>query len=116
MAAAAPGAASSTPLAHYDVIVIGAGLSGICAGYHLKKKCPNKTFLILEGRERIGGTTTTAAFTVVTSTRWLYYNIMNYSTRMISQFDVIMDMIANSLQSMHDVLIDDLLRHLYPTV
>ena len=40
---------------HYDVIIIGAGLSGICAGYHLKKTCPNKSFLILEGRERIGG-------------------------------------------------------------
>ena len=42
-------------LPHYDVIIIGAGLSGICAAYHLKKRCPDKTFLLLEGRERIGG-------------------------------------------------------------
>jgi monooxygenase len=41
---------------HFDVIVIGAGLSGIGAGYHLKKYCPNKTFVILEGRSSIGGT------------------------------------------------------------
>mmetsp|Transcript_23762 Transcript_23762/g.44123 ORF Transcript_23762/g.44123 Transcript_23762/m.44123 type:complete len:510 (-) Transcript_23762:209-1738(-) len=41
---------------HYDVIIIGGGLSGICAGYHLKKRCPDKSFIILEGRERIGGT------------------------------------------------------------
>ena len=41
---------------HKDVIVIGAGISGIAAGYNLKKSCPNKSFSILEGRESIGGT------------------------------------------------------------
>jgi cation diffusion facilitator CzcD-associated flavoprotein CzcO len=41
---------------HKDVLVIGAGISGISAGYHLKKSCPNKSFSILEGRESIGGT------------------------------------------------------------
>ncbi len=39
-----------------DVLVVGAGLSGIGAGYHLQKKCPETSFLILEGRENIGGT------------------------------------------------------------
>ena len=41
---------------HKDVIVIGAGISGIAAGYNLKKSCPNKSFSILEGRDSIGGT------------------------------------------------------------
>ena len=41
---------------HKDVIVVGAGISGIAAGYNLKKKCPSKSFLILEGRESLGGT------------------------------------------------------------
>lgn len=41
---------------HYDVIIIGAGLSGICAARHLQESCPNKTFLILEGRSQMGGT------------------------------------------------------------
>ena len=41
---------------HKDVIVVGAGISGIAAGYNLKKSCPNKSFSILEGRESIGGT------------------------------------------------------------
>ena len=41
---------------HYDVLVVGAGISGIGAAYHLKDKCPDHTFAILEGRHDIGGT------------------------------------------------------------
>ncbi|HXX01947.1 MAG TPA: NAD(P)/FAD-dependent oxidoreductase, partial [Candidatus Acidoferrales bacterium] len=40
----------------FDVLIIGAGLSGIGAGYHLQDKCPRKSFAILEGRSAIGGT------------------------------------------------------------
>jgi len=41
---------------HFDVIVIGAGLSGIGAGYRLQTRCPHKRYVILEGRAEIGGT------------------------------------------------------------
>src|SRR5881397_1663436 len=41
---------------HFDVLIVGAGLSGIGAGYHLQEKCPGKSFVILEGRDCIGGT------------------------------------------------------------
>ncbi len=41
---------------HFDVLIVGAGLSGIGAGYHLQKNCPRKSFAILEGRDAIGGT------------------------------------------------------------
>ena len=41
---------------HVDVIVVGAGISGIGAGYHLQTMCPDRTFVILEGRDDIGGT------------------------------------------------------------
>jgi cation diffusion facilitator CzcD-associated flavoprotein CzcO len=41
---------------HFDVLVIGAGLSGIGAAYHLKTLCPSRSFAILEGRDAIGGT------------------------------------------------------------
>ena len=40
----------------FDVIIVGAGLSGIGAAYHLQEKCPNKTFAVLEGRANMGGT------------------------------------------------------------
>lgn len=40
----------------FDIVIIGAGLSGIGAACHLKRECPDKTFAILEGREAIGGT------------------------------------------------------------
>jgi monooxygenase len=41
---------------HLDVVVVGAGLSGIGAGYYLQKRCPKLTYAILESREAIGGT------------------------------------------------------------
>jgi cation diffusion facilitator CzcD-associated flavoprotein CzcO len=41
---------------HVDVIVVGAGISGIGAAVQLQKHCPDRRFLILEGRAQIGGT------------------------------------------------------------
>ena len=40
----------------FDVVIIGAGLSGVGAAVHLSKKCPGKHFVILESRDAIGGT------------------------------------------------------------
>ena len=41
---------------HFDVLIVGAGLSGIGAAYHLQRDCPGKTYAILEARGVIGGT------------------------------------------------------------
>jgi cation diffusion facilitator CzcD-associated flavoprotein CzcO len=41
---------------HLDVLVVGAGLSGIGAAYHLQTHCPGKSYAILEARESLGGT------------------------------------------------------------
>ena len=41
---------------HFDVLIVGAGLSGIGAAVHLKRRCPGKTFAIVEARDAIGGT------------------------------------------------------------
>jgi cation diffusion facilitator CzcD-associated flavoprotein CzcO len=44
------------PPTEVDVLVVGAGLSGIGAAYHLQTLCPDRSYLILESREAIGGT------------------------------------------------------------
>lgn len=41
---------------HVDVLVVGAGLSGISAGYYLQTRCPSRSYTILESRNAIGGT------------------------------------------------------------
>lgn len=41
---------------YFDVLIVGAGLSGVGAAVHLQEKCPGKSFVILEGRDAMGGT------------------------------------------------------------
>jgi cation diffusion facilitator CzcD-associated flavoprotein CzcO len=41
---------------HVDVLVVGAGISGIGAGYHLRQQCPDKSFVLLETKSTFGGT------------------------------------------------------------
>ncbi len=46
----------SQPREHFDVLIVGAGLSGVGAAHHLQQHCPRKSFVLLEGRASIGGT------------------------------------------------------------
>ncbi|MFO7550690.1 MAG: NAD(P)/FAD-dependent oxidoreductase [Haliea sp.] len=49
-------AGALTPERHYDVIIVGAGLSGIGAAVHLQQQCPGKRVALLESRAAMGGT------------------------------------------------------------
>jgi len=52
----ADGSAGKASPEHFDVLIVGAGLSGIGAAWHLQHQAPGKTYAILEGRQAIGGT------------------------------------------------------------
>jgi cation diffusion facilitator CzcD-associated flavoprotein CzcO len=52
-------AAESVTTEHFDVVIAGAGISGVGAAYHLTKQCPGKSFVALEAQKTFGGTWTT---------------------------------------------------------
>ena len=53
---AAVDATTGEEVEHVDVLIVGAGISGISAACHLRERCPGKSFAILEARDAIGGT------------------------------------------------------------
>ncbi|MFE8597907.1 flavin-containing monooxygenase [Archangium violaceum] len=55
-ASGASAAKAEAPVEHFDVLIVGAGLSGIGAAYHVQARCPGRTYVLLEGREALGGT------------------------------------------------------------
>lgn len=44
------------PAEHFDVLIVGAGISGVGGAYHLTQQCPDKSFVVLEALESFGGT------------------------------------------------------------
>ncbi len=57
---------------HVDVVIVGAGISGIGSAYHLQQQCPNKTYAILEMKDTFGGTWETHKYPGVRSDSDLY--------------------------------------------
>src|ERR1700758_1609961 len=49
-------ASSSKAAEHFDVLIVGAGISGIGSAYHLTQQLPDKSFVILESQDSFGGT------------------------------------------------------------
>ena len=52
----ATGASAQQPTEHFDVMIVGAGISGVGGAHHLKEQCPDKTFVVLEALDGFGGT------------------------------------------------------------
>src|SRR5436190_155850 len=50
------GERSAPVIEELDVLIVGAGISGIDGAWHLQARCPGKSYAILEARERVGGT------------------------------------------------------------
>ena len=51
-----PQTSSKNSLEHFDVLIVGAGISGIGSAYHLQEQCPERSFVIIEAYETFGGT------------------------------------------------------------
>ena len=49
-------APSAAKAEHFDVLIVGAGISGVGGAYHLTKQCPGTSFVVLEAQESFGGT------------------------------------------------------------
>src|SRR5216683_5956794 len=65
-------AASADSTGHFDVVIAGAGISGVGAAYHLAKQCSGTSFVILETQESFGGTWLTHRYPGIRSDSDLY--------------------------------------------
>ena len=50
------------PITHVDVLIVGAGISGVCGAYYIRQNCPDQRFVILDSEETFGGTWWTHRF------------------------------------------------------
>ena len=51
-----PAVAAAQQTEHFDVLIVGAGISGVGGAYHLTTECPGTSFVVLETQESFGGT------------------------------------------------------------
>src|SRR5271169_657196 len=57
---------------HFDVLIVGAGISGVGGAYHLTHQCPGQSFVVLEGLDSFGGTWVTHRYPGIRSDSDLY--------------------------------------------
>ena len=65
-------ATSANDVTHFDVLIAGAGISGIGSAVHLQEQCPGKSFVILDSKDTFGGTWETHKYPGVRSDSDLY--------------------------------------------
>ena len=61
-----------TAVEHFDVVIVGAGISGIGAAHHLREQCPGRSFVVLDALESFGGTWRTHRYPGIRSDSDLY--------------------------------------------
>lgn len=68
----APAKSTASKTEHFDVVIVGAGISGVGGAYHLTKQCPNKSFVVLDALDNFGGTWLTHRYPGIRSDSDLY--------------------------------------------
>src|SRR5712664_2028266 len=101
--------ASADGTGHFDVVIAGAGISGVGAAYHLTKQCAGTSFVALEAQKTFGGTWTTHRYPGIRSDSDLHtfgYRFKPWTTAPIASA-------AEILKYMGDVIEEnDLSRHI----
>jgi cation diffusion facilitator CzcD-associated flavoprotein CzcO len=78
---------------HFDVLIVGAGISGVGGAYHLTEQCPGTTFVVLESQESYGGTWLTHRYPGIRSDSDLYtygYRFKPWTSAPIASADEIL--------------------------
>ena len=63
---------TTAKIEHFDVLIVGAGISGVGGAYHLTQQCPDKSFVVLEALDSFGGTWLTHTYPGIRSDSDLY--------------------------------------------
>jgi cation diffusion facilitator CzcD-associated flavoprotein CzcO len=90
----------AAPSEHVDVLIVGAGISGIGAAHHLQQTCPDKTFLMLENKADFGGTWRQHTYPGIRSDSDLYtfgYGFKPWSGQPIAEGSAILDYLEQAI-------------------
>ncbi len=102
MSASAAIPARATPeVEHFDVLIVGAGISGIGGACHLQAQCPDKRFVVLENQPRFGGTWRTHTYPGVRSDSDLYtfgYRFKPWTGKPIATADAILEYLEETIE------------------
>jgi len=86
---------------HVDVVIVGAGISGVGSAYHLQEQCPNKSYVILEMKDTFGGTWETHKYPGVRSDSDLYtfgYRFKPWVGTPVASADAILDYMGEVIE------------------
>ena len=89
---------------HFDVLIVGAGISGIGAAHHLGQKCPDKRYVILENKESFGGTWRQHTYPGIRSDSDLYtfgYEFKPWTGNPIAEAGSILDYLEEAIDEDH---------------
>jgi cation diffusion facilitator CzcD-associated flavoprotein CzcO len=89
---------------HFDVLIVGAGISGIGAAYHLTQQCPDRSFVVLDSLESFGGTWLTHRYPGIRSDSDLYtfgYRFKPWTGTPIATADEILKYMGEVIEENH---------------